>query len=157
VSLPKDAKPEEVKLDTALQYLSLPRTLGEDPSSGEEVSVGLGRYGPYVRRGKTFANLATPERMFTVTLAEALDLIQDREKSGGRKVIRELGKHPETGVEIRLLAGRYGPYVTDGNLNATLPKRMDPDEVDLETAVDLLVRKAARGGKGRARSRSRRS
>ncbi len=157
VSLPKDAKPEEVKLDAALRYLSLPRTLGEDPSSGEEVSVGLGRYGPYVRRGKTFANLATPERMFTVTLAEALDLIRDREKSGGRKVIRELGKHPETGADIRLLAGRYGPYVTDGNLNATLPKRMEPDEVDLEAAVDLLARKAARGGKGRSRSRSRRS
>jgi DNA topoisomerase-1 len=151
VSLPQDQKPEDVDLDAALRYLSLPRPLGTDPATGDEVSVGLGKYGPYVKRGKTYANLPSPDHMFTVGLDEALALVKAKETTGGKRVIRSLGKHPTSAVEIQLLDGRYGPYVSDGKVNATLPKSMEPDEVDMDAAIDLLARKAARKGKGAGR------
>lgn len=152
VSLPDGLAPDSVTLEIALRYLSLPRSLGTAPESDEEVVAALGRYGPYVKQGKTFANLKNHDQMFTVELDEALALIKARQESGGRKVLKELGKHPESGQPIQLLDGRYGPYVTDGTTNANVPKTMDPDETDLETAVDLLAKRAARGsGRGRGR------
>jgi DNA topoisomerase-1 len=157
VSLPEGVKPEAVDLQAALLYLSLPRPLGSDPATGAEVSAGLGRFGPYVRRGKTYANLPSAEHMFTVTLDEALELVREKESSGGKRILRSLGPHPESGVVIELLDGRYGPYVSDGITNATIPKSMDPDDVDLDTAVDLLARKAARGGGTRRRGGAGRS
>jgi len=117
------------------------------------VVAGLGRYGPYVRRGKTFANLATHDDMFTVDLAGALEAIAEKKKGGGRTVIKELGAHPESGADVRVLKGRYGPYVTDGSVNATIPKGTDPAEVDLDDAVELLADKAAKGGGRRKQSR----
>ena len=166
-SLPKEADVGAVDLDTALRYLGLPRTVGVDPQSGETVVAGLGRYGPYVRLGKTFASLDSHDAMFSVDLAGALQAIADKKKGGGRKVLKELGPHPDSKKDVRILEGRYGPYVTDGTTNATLPKGVDPAEVDLDEAVDLLAAKAARGGgkrggrkggssKGKARSGSRR-
>jgi DNA topoisomerase-1 len=145
-SLPKEMSITDVDLDEALKYLALPRTLGEDPKSGAEISAGLGRYGPFVRREKTYANLENEAAMFTVTLDEALKLIEEKEKTGGKRVIREFGEHPESGAPVQLLQGRYGPYVTDGEVNATVPKKMDVEEVDVETALDLLEKKRARGG-----------
>ena len=153
-SLPKEAELESVELDDALRYLSLPRTLGKDPDTGEAVVAGLGRYGPYVRRGKTFANLPSHDAMFTVDLAEALKAIAEKKKGGGRTVIKELGAHPESGADVRVLEGRYGPYVTDGSVNATIPKGTDPAEVDLDDAVELLAEKASKGGGRRGRGRS---
>ena len=150
-SLPKDADLESVELEVALRYLSLPRTLGDDPETGASVVVGLGRYGPYVRRGKTFANLPTHDDMFTVDLPGALKAIADKKKGGGRKVIKELGAHPESGADVRVLEGRYGPYVTDGSVNATVPKDTDPAELDMADAVELLAERAAKGGGGRGR------
>ncbi len=152
VSLPKDTDPAEVDLAFALRYLALPRALGTDPATGEEVVTALGRYGPFVRRGKTYANLASPEQMFTVTLPEALELVKAKEESGNKRVIKALGSHPESGVDVNVLDGRYGPYVTDGSVNANVPKTMAPEEVDLALAVELLAQKAARGG-GRGRGR----
>jgi len=145
VSLPEGVDPADVDLEGALRYLSLPRSLGRD-AQGSEVFAGLGRYGPYVRRGKTFANLPDAESMFTVGLAEAVERIEAKEKGGGKVVIRTLGPHPESGKELEVLEGRYGPYVTDGRTNASLPKTMDPDDLDMDKAVELLARKAARGG-----------
>lgn len=153
VSLPKDVDPEAVDLQTALRYLSLPRVLGTDPSSDDEVVAGLGRYGPYVKRGKTYANLRAPEQMFTVDLDEALALVKAREETGGRRVLKELGPHPESGATVQILDGRYGPYVTDGSLNANVPKTVDPEEVDLDDAVALLAKRAARGRGGRGGGR----
>jgi DNA topoisomerase-1 len=90
--------------------------------------------------------------MFTVDVPGALQAIADKKKGGGRKVLKELGEHPESGKEMRILEGRYGPYVTDGSINATLPKGSEPDEIDADEAVALLAAKAARGGgKGRGR------
>jgi len=149
-SLPKDISITDVDLEMALKFLSLPRTLGEDPKTGDEVTTGLGRYGPFVKRGKTYANLSSEAEMFTVTLEEAMKLVVEKEKTGGKAVLKDFGKHPDSGAEVQLLKGRYGPYVTDGDVNATVPKKMDVDEVDFETALELLEKKRARGGgKGR--------
>lgn len=156
VSLPDGLEPESVTLEVALRYLSLPRTLGADPKTKAPVVTALGRYGPYVKRGKTFANLKNHEQMFTIELPEALALIKAKEESGGRRVIRELGAHTESGAPVQVLDGRYGPYVTDGSTNANVPKTMDPEEIDLETAVDLLAKRALRGrsrGRGRGGAR----
>ena len=150
-SLPAGRKPAEVDLAYALRLLSLPRPLGVDPSSAEEVVAGLGRYGPYVRRGKVFANLRSEEELFGVGLEEALARLAQKQ-TGGKSVLKQLGPHPDSGKDVQVLAGRYGPYVSDGEVNATIPKTWDPLEVGMEEAVDLLRERAAKGGgKGRRR------
>jgi DNA topoisomerase I len=144
-SLPKGVEPQDVDLPYALKLLELPRTVGEDPKTGEEIVAGLGRFGPFVRRGKTFASLPSHEALWTVTVDQAAELIEA--KASGRRVpLKELGKHPKSGAELTVHAGRYGPYVTDGDVNATLPKGTEPEDVDLETAVQLIDEKAAKGG-----------
>jgi DNA topoisomerase-1 len=143
-SLPQGRKPADVDLAYALKLLSLPRPLGNDPETGEEVVAGLGRYGPYVRRGKTFANLRGEEELFGIGLADALARIAQK-KSGGRSVLKDLGPHPESGKAVQVLSGRYGPYVSDGEINATIPKNVDPAQVEMDDAVDLLKERAAKG------------
>jgi DNA topoisomerase-1 len=152
-SVPKDRKPEDIDLPFALKLLELPRTVGVDPTSGEEIVAAIGRFGPFVRRGKTFASLKGNDALWTVTLDEAKAML-DAKASGKRAPLRELGKHPQSGADIVILSGRYGPYVTDGEVNATLPKGTEPDEIDLEAALALIAQKAGRGG-GRGRGRRR--
>jgi DNA topoisomerase-1 len=146
VSLPKGMELDDISLNYGLLLLSLPRTLGKDPKTGKDVTVGIGRYGPYVHRGGTYRNLKTPALLFEMTLEQALELLATK---AGREVIKELGPHPESGKDLQILNGRYGPYVTDGTLNASIPKTMDPEEVDLDDALDLLAIAKARKGKGR--------
>jgi DNA topoisomerase-1 len=154
-SLPKDKKLEDVDLAEALLLLALPRTIGTDAETGEEVVAGLGRFGPFVRRGKTFASLAAHEQMFTVDIEEAVRLLN--EKKAGRAVLRELGAHPESGIDLQILSGRYGPYVTDGKVNASLRKGTEPEDLTMDDAVELLVqaaiRKKAGGGRGRKKKK----
>jgi DNA topoisomerase-1 len=150
-SLPKGTEPETVELAHALRLLSLPRTVGTDTETGEEVVAGLGRYGPFVRRGKKFASLANEDQMFTVSIDEAVELLN--QKKGGRTVLKELGAHPKTGDDVQILSGRYGPYVTDGTANASLPKGMEPDELTMEEAVPMLV-DAAKRKKSRRKSKA---
>jgi DNA topoisomerase-1 len=145
VSLPKGVEPDAVDLPYALKLLELPRTVGLDPESGEEIVAGIGRFGPFVRRAKTFASLKGTDALWTVTVEEAAALL-DAKAAGKRLALRELGKHPESGADIVVLSGRYGPYVTDGKVNATLPKGTEPEDIELEGAVELLAKKAARGG-----------
>ncbi len=118
--------------------------------------AGLGRYGPFVKRGKTFASMTGEEHMFSVELEEAVKLLE--EKTGGRAVLKELGAHPESGEGLVILSGRYGPYVTDGKLNASLKKGTEPEELTMEGAVELLIEAAERkkrgGGRGGKRSKS---
>ncbi len=150
-SVPKGMDPSDVDFAYALKLLELPRTIGTDPDSDQVVVSGLGRFGPFVRRGKTFASLKTHDDMWEVSLEEAIALVDAKEAAN-----RPLGIHPETGAEIRVRDGRYGAYVTDGDLNANLPDEVSPETVDLETAVALLVEKAASGG-SRRRGRGRKS
>lgn len=152
VSIPDGVAPTDVDLPYAVKLLELPRTVGEDPKTGDAVVTGIGRYGPYVRRKKTFASLRTVEDLWEVSLEDAVTLLNAKE-AGKRLPLKELGEHPETGAEISVMSGRYGPYVTDGNLNATIPKGTDPEDVDLSMALEMLAEKAAKGG-GRRRRKS---
>ena len=155
--LPKGMAASDLTLDYALKLLSLPRTLGTDPGTGEKVKAGLGRYGPYVSRAREFRNLGSPDRVFTVTLDEALALLAQEKKRSrqGPEVLKVVGSHPETGAEIRLLKGRYGPYLTDGDVNASLPKGRDPKEATVEEALELMARAAERKKSRPARGRRR--
>lgn len=148
VSIPKGKDLKDVDLAYAVKLLELPRTVGADPVTGEEIVAGIGRFGPFVRRGKVFASLPGVDALWSVTPEEASKLIEDK-KAGKRAALKELGKHPESGAEVVVLSGRYGPYVTDGSVNATLPKGTEPEEVDMDLAVELLARKAAQKGRGR--------
>ena len=159
-SLPAGMSPEQVDLAFARRLASLPRVLGKDPRTGERVSAGMGKYGPYVKRAKTYRNLDSVERALDVTLEEALALLETKP---GKAVIAVLGRHPETGEPLNVHRGRYGPYVTDGRVNAGIPRGRDPKSVGEDEALELLARaakrKAARKGARRtpaARTRKRR-
>jgi DNA topoisomerase-1 len=148
VSLPRGTDPATVGLDFALKLLSLPRTVGTDPESGTLVTAGLGRYGPYIERGGTYRNLRNADEIFSVTLEGALELLATKP---GARVLRELGAHPESSLPLRILDGRYGPYVTDGTVNASIRKGEDPETVTIEEAVELLAASAQKGRGGRGR------
>jgi DNA topoisomerase-1 len=137
---------DTVTLDDALALLSLPRTVGVT-GDGVEVTAQNGRYGPYLKKGTESRSLDSEPELFTVTMAQAEAIFAQPKRRGRRTKppIAELGPHPETGVPVRVLDGRYGPYVTDGQLNATVPRGVDPASVDLEQAVELLSERAARG------------
>ena len=152
VSVPEGMDLEDVSLNYALLLLSLPRSLGEDPKTGKDVTVGIGRYGPYVNRGKTYRNLKSAAQLFDLELPEALEML---EKKPGREVLKDLGEDPDSGAELKVLSGRYGPYVTDGKVNASIPKGTDPQQVDRGEALDLLAKARARKGKKRGRKRGR--
>lgn len=157
-SLPKGLAPALVDLDKALKLLALPRPVATHPESGEPILVGIGRYGPYVQHGKIYANLGTGDDVFEIGANRAIDLIVTKESGGGRRPAgdpgRPLGADPESGKPIVVKAGRFGPYVTDGETNATLPRSMAAEAVTLEDAIGLLVaRRAAGGSKKPARGR----
>ena len=146
---------DTVTLVEALQLLSLPRTVGVG-ADGVEITAQNGRYGPYLKKGTDSRSLEAEPELFTVTLPEAEALFAQPKRRGRRTKppIAELGPHPETGAAVRVLDGRYGPYVTDGELNATVPRGVDPASVDLEQAVELLRERAARGPAKQAAKRT---
>jgi len=158
-SLARDDSEASLTLERALELLSLPRLIGRDPETDEEVTANFGRFGPYVKRGDEFRSLASDEAVFEVTLGEAIELLKQEKRprrGATKKVLRDLGAHPASGAPVQLIEGRYGPYVTDGVTNASLPKDMNADEIALEGAVDLLVAregspKAGRGRKAAAK------
>ncbi|MEX5729622.1 DNA topoisomerase-1 [Rhodovulum iodosum] len=148
-SLPKGWAPEEIDLEKALMLLSLPREVGTHPDDGEMIEAGIGRYGPYVKHGKKYANLADVDEVFTVGMNRAVEVLAQK-KTRGRgttaKPIKELGEHPEKGGAVNVMDGRYGPYVKWDKVNATLPKGVDPADVTMEMAVGIIAEKAAKKG-----------
>lgn len=148
-----------ITLDRALELLSLPRLVGRDPESGEEIVANFGRFGPYVKRGSEFRSLVSDAQVFDVTLDTAVELFRQEKpsrRSATRKVLRELGPHPDSGAVVQLLEGRYGPYVSDGTTNASLPKDLDGDALTLDAAIGLLraregIKPAGRGRAGGGR------
>ena len=154
VGVPREMDASEVTLEAALRLLSLPRVLGTDPESGEEVRAGLGRYGPYVARGREFRNLETADQLFSVTLDEALARLAVKKAARrGSRVLKTLGVHPDTGAEVQLLEGRYGPYVSDGTVNGGIPRDREAGATTLDEAVELLAQAAARRKSRRPRRR----
>lgn len=134
VSLPRGVTPDNLDLERALGLLSLPRVLGLH--EGEEISAGIGRYGPYVKRGSTYKSIPADEDVLAIGLNRAVDLLASANNRNA--VLRTLGEHPEDKQPVTLHNGRYGPYVKHGRLNASLPKAANADEITLEGALELL-------------------
>ena len=159
-SLLRNMETEQVDLELALKLLSLPRTLGKHPDDSAAVIATNGRFGPYVKWGNEIRSIPPEGSPLEVTLEQAVELL--RQPKGRRRAVRaeklkELGQHPISDLPIVILSGRYGPYITDGKLNASLPRGMMPDNVTMDDAVNLLEARAARvaedtnGGGGRRR------
>jgi DNA topoisomerase I len=152
-SLPKSLSTDDVDLDRALGLLSLPREIGKHPDDGEPIVAGVGRFGPYVQHGKTYANLTTGDDVLTVGLNRAVTLIEEKRAKRAHKGRRggdpgrALGDHPDKGGPIVVKNGRYGPYASHDGVNATLPSHLTPETITLEEAVGLLEARSARGGK----------
>ena len=148
--LPKGTSPDEIDLDRAIALLSLPREVGRHPEDGEPIRAGIGRFGPYVQHGKTYANLESGDEVFTIGLNRAVTLIAEKLAKGprgrrfGADPGRALGDHPTKGGPIVVKNGRYGPYVNHDGVNATLPNDKTPETITLEEAVALLDARSER-------------
>jgi DNA topoisomerase-1 len=161
-SIPKDIPPEDFGLDWAVKLLSLPRTIGLHPESGEPVTASIGRYGPYLAHQGKYARLQSTVDVFetgmnaaVVKLAEAANGAGRARGGASREPLKVLGKHPRTDAEIKVMEGRYGNYVTDGTTNATLPKTVTADALTLEEAAQLIDERAAKGpAKGKAKKKA---
>ena len=138
-----------VTLEQALDLLSLPRVVGQDPESGADITAQNGRYGPYLKKGADSRSLETEEQIFTVTLEQALEIFAQpkrrRGQAAARGPLRELGEDPATGKPVVIKDGRFGPYFTDGETNVTLRRGDDPATVTPERAFELLAEKRAKG------------
>jgi DNA topoisomerase I len=161
--LPKGLAPDDVDLERALALLGLPRQVGLHPETGEPILAGLGRYGPYVQHGKTYASLEPGDDVLNIGLNRAVTLIAEKQLKGGRgrrfgaDPGRALGEHPVKGGTIVAKHGRYGPYVSHNGVNATLPADKTPETVKLEDAVALIDAKAGSAPSKRPMRRSRKA
>ena len=148
-SIPKDIG--ELDLDWAVKLLSLPRTIGMHPESGEPITASLGRYGPYLAHQGKYAKLRSTAEIFETGMNSAVAKLAEAANGGGRgartaaEPLQTFGPHPESGGEMKLMAGRYGPYVTDGTTNATLPRDKQPETLTAAEAAALITEKAAKG------------
>jgi DNA topoisomerase-1 len=151
-SLPKGWIASAMDLEKALRLLSLPREVGKHPDDGKVITAGLGRFGPFVLHDGTYANLENADEVFDVGLNRAVAILADKRAGGGRPqraaaaALAELGNHPEDGKPIRVLSGRFGPYIKHGDTNANVPKGKDPAAITLEEALALIAERAAKGG-----------
>ena len=148
-SIPKDIP--ELDLEWALKLLSLPRTIGTHPESGEPIEAAIGRYGPYLKHAGKYARLTSTAEVFETGMNAAVVKLAEAAANGGRPArgaarepLKVLGPHPRTEAELKLMEGRYGAYVTDGTTNATLPKSVDKDAITLEEAAQLIDERAAK-------------
>ncbi|MFN7004610.1 MAG: topoisomerase C-terminal repeat-containing protein, partial [Roseinatronobacter sp.] len=143
-SLPKGWQVDSIDLERALMLLSLPRPIGPHPEDGEMIEAGIGRYGPYVKHGRTYANLPEVEEVFTIGMNRAVEVLAAkpaRGRAAATEPLRVLGDHPSGGA-ISVMKGRYGPYVKWEKVNATLTKDLSAEEITLEQAVELVHAKA---------------
>ena len=160
-SIPKDVPLEDVTAEVAERLLSLPREIGSHPETGKPITASIGRYGPYLAHDGKYAKLGSTAEVFETGMNAAVAKLADaasgagRRQGASREPIAVLGKHPESGKDIKAMAGRYGPYVSDGTTHATLPKGADPATVTLDEAVRLIDERAAKGPakKGRRTTR----
>jgi DNA topoisomerase I len=164
-SIPKDVPVEDVTAEMAERLLALPREIGPHPETGKSITASIGRYGPYLAHDGKYAKLNSTAEVFETGMNAAVAKLADAAAGGGRKgasarePIAVLGAHPASGKDIKVMAGRYGPYVSDGTTHATLPKDADPAAVTLDEAVRLIDERAAKapakkGGRKGARRKS---
>ena len=149
--IPKNYPLSDVDLDYGLQLLALPRTVGVHPESGETITADYGRYGPYIKCGKQNATLRGPETPLDVSVEKSIELLANRNKRSSE--LRTLGDHPETGESLVVKDGRYGPYISDGKVNASLKGDLTPDNITLEQAVELMNQKRVAPKKKRTRKK----
>ena len=158
-SLPKGWSAPDMDLDKGLRLLRLPREVGNHPEDGKPILAGIGRYGPFVLHDGTYANLPTADEVFDVGVNRAVDLLATKRagRRGGAEsaALAELGAHPADGQPIRVLSGRYGPYIKHGATNANVPRGADPLSVTLEQAIELIAERVAKGGGGKAKKPAR--
>ena len=165
-SLPKGWAPEDMTLEKALMLLSLPRRIGDHPDGGV-VEAGIGRYGPFVmhttvgedgKEQRLYANISDVDEVFTIGMNRAVEVLAEKRANGGgrgrtaAKPIKELGEHPSEGGPVNVMDGRYGPYVKWGKINATLPKDLEPADVTMDMALELITAKAAKKGRRRRKA-----
>jgi DNA topoisomerase-1 len=148
-SLLKGMDPNTLDLQTALRLLSLPRDLGHHPESGAKIQAGLGRYGPYLKHGDRFISLPADDDVLTIGINRAVAVIAEAGEKGKAGAAKELGAHPSDGKPIQLGSGRFGPYVKHGKIYASIPKSVEPGDVTLEQAIELIDAKAAKKGAGK--------
>lgn len=149
--IPKNMSPADVELELALKLLSLPRDIGPHPEDGEIITAGIGRFGPFVRHGKTYASLEAGDEVYTVGLNRAVTLIAEKIAKGpsrrfGADPGKEIGDYPARGGKIMLKKGRYGAYVTIDGINATIPDSIEPEKLTIEEAIALIEERAAKTG-----------
>jgi DNA topoisomerase-1 len=152
--LPRGWTPDSITHEKALALLSLPREVGMHPSENEMILAGIGRYGPYLQMGKMYANLPGIDDVFEIQMNRAVAIIDEKKAGGGKgrfgrapvPPLKELGESPLTGKPVRVMNGRYGPYITDGETNANAPKDKKPEDVTMDEALALLAARAEQGG-----------
>ena len=148
--LPKGTDKSDVDLEMAVKLLNLPREVGLHPEDGKKISANFGRFGPYVAHDGIYASLPSPEDVFEIGLNHAVTLLAEKKAKGpgrrGAQTLKDLGAAPD-GKPIKVLKGKFGPYVSDGETNATLPEGVEPDSVTMEQALLLITERAAKGGK----------
>ena len=151
-SLPKGWDSDAMDLEKALSLLSLPREIGPHPEDGEMVEAGIGRYGPFIKHGKLYANIKEVDEVFTIGMNRAVEELAKKlaSRGAGRGAattpLKELGEHPEQGGAVNIMDGRYGAYIKFGKINATLPKDTEPVDVSMDLAVALIAEKATKTG-----------
>jgi DNA topoisomerase-1 len=130
--------------------LSLPREVGLHPEDGLPITANFGRFGPYVAHAGKYASLESADDVFTIGANHAVTLIAEKKARGftprGAQALKELGPHPASGKVVKVMKGRYGPYVTDGETNATIPKSANPENLTMDEAVALIAEREAKGG-----------
>ena len=150
-SIPKDVPVADVDAEMAERLLSLPREIGAHPETGKTIKASIGRYGPYLEHDSKYARLSSTAEVFETGMNAAVAKLADAASGAGRKQgaarepIAVLGAHPSSGKELKVMEGRYGPYVSDGTTHATLPKAADPKSVTLDQAIEWIDAKAAKG------------
>ncbi|WOE73992.1 type I DNA topoisomerase [Alterisphingorhabdus coralli] len=149
-SIPKDLPRADIDLEWALKLLSLPRVLGPHPETGKDISASIGRYGPYLVHEGKYAKLQSTAEVFETGMNAAVVKLAEAANRPGRgrgkaEPLKVLGKNPDTEADIKVMDGRYGPYVTDGTTNATIPRDKDKDALTLEEAIALIAERAAKG------------
>jgi DNA topoisomerase-1 len=157
-SIPKDL--DDFDLDWAVKLLDLPRIIGAHPDTGLEIEANIGRYGPYLRHDGKYGKLSNTREVFEVGMNRAVAILAEAANRGGAvrgksEPVAELGEHPVSGGAIKVMPGRFGPYVTDGTTNATIPRDMKPEDVTLALAIELIDARAAKGpakGKGKKKA-----